>query len=327
MRFILWMGLVLGLLWGSYWFVGSVAIENGVTQWFADSQAQGLTAENEGIAVSGFPSRFDLTVTNPRLADPILGIGWKAPFAQVLSMTWKPWHVIAVLPMDQEIEAAGRRIAVTTSKMAASLRLKPSTNLTFQELVIEAHDLALTSDLGWKSGVKAMVLALADERSATFSARLGLDVMDLRPDPQLTGRLRRLGDVVRQIHLDASLGLSAGLDRHIAETRPQITQLTVHDFKLTWGKLQLKAKGKIEPDLDGLAQGMIDFEITSWQEIPELAVALELIRPEMAASLMDGFRTLIKPGADPDVLNLPLTFSNGWMTLGPLPLGPAPMLN
>ncbi len=327
MRFILWMGLVLGLLWGSYWFVGSAAIENGVTRWFADSQAQGLTAENRGIAVSGFPSRFDLTVTNPRLADPVLGIGWKAPFAQVLSMTWKPWHVIAVLPMDQEIDAGGQRIALTTSRMAASLRLQPSANLTFREMVIEAHDLALTSDFGWKSDVKSVVLALVDERSPTFSARLGLDVTDLRPDLKLSVRLRGLGDVVDLIHLDASLGLSAALDRHIGETRPQINQLKVRDFQLTWGKLHLQAKGEIEPDLDGLATGIIDLEVTHWQEIPDLAVALELVRPEMAAGLMDGFRTLIKPGADPDVLLLPLTLSEGWMTLGPLPLGPAPRFN
>ena len=126
MRFILWFGLVLGVLWGGYWFVGSSAIRSGATQWFADSAAQGLIAENGGITVSGFPSRFDMTVTTPRLTDLASGWGWKAPFAQILSMTWKPWHVIAVLPQDQEIDGPDQRIALTNSKMSASLRVEPS---------------------------------------------------------------------------------------------------------------------------------------------------------------------------------------------------------
>ena len=72
MRFILWLGLTLGVLWGAYWFVGSQAIEAGAGQWVADMQAQGLTVEQDGIAVSGFPSRFDLTVTRPSLEDVYL---------------------------------------------------------------------------------------------------------------------------------------------------------------------------------------------------------------------------------------------------------------
>jgi hypothetical protein len=35
---------------------------------------------------------------------------------------------------------------------------------------------------------------------------------------------------------------------------------------------------------------------------------------------------LAKASGDPTVLNLPLVLEDGWMSLGPLPLGPAPMM-
>ena len=327
MRFILWLSVVLGVLWGGYWFVGSTAIKSGVSQWFANSADQGMTASNEGISFSGFPSRFDLTLTKPILTDPISGWTWKAPFAQILSMTWKPWHVIAILPQDQEIDGPGQRIAVRSSKMAASLRLQPSSDLTLEELVIEARDLVTHSDVGWQIGAKSAVLALARDESQPLGQHLGLEIAELRPDPELAHLLPDLGGVISIVHLDALVTLSAALDLHAVETSPVVTSLIVTDFQLNWGSLKFSATGRVDPGSDGAVHGQIDFRIHGWQQIPALLVALGLVRPEMGDSLTRGLEVLAKSGDDPTVLNLPLTFDEGWMTLGPVPLGPAPMLN
>ena len=58
-----------------------------------------------------------------------------------------------------------------------------------------------------------------------------------------------------------------------------------------------------------------------------LHLALGLVRPEMGDSLTNTLEVLAKSGKDPEILNLPLIFADGWMTLGPLPLGPAPVMN
>ena len=125
MRVILWVTLAFGLLWAGYWVVGSRAVAGGAATWFAGAADQGITASQSGISVSGFPNRFDLTVTAPHLSDPASGWGWQAPFAQVFAMTWKPWHVIAALPNSQDIIAPGQRITLASSKMRASLRVVP----------------------------------------------------------------------------------------------------------------------------------------------------------------------------------------------------------
>ena len=76
MRAILWLVLGLGVVWGSYWFVGSNVVENAAIDWFAHAADQGIAATEDGISVAGFPNRFDMTVTNPHLADPATGWGW-----------------------------------------------------------------------------------------------------------------------------------------------------------------------------------------------------------------------------------------------------------
>lgn len=327
MRILLWIAVVLTVLWGGYWVVGSTAVERGAAQWFDDQAAAGMTAEHEDISVAGFPSRFDLTVTKPYFADPATGWGWRAPFAQVLSMTWKPWHVIAALPNDQVIEGPGQQIALTSSRMMASLRLSPSTDLPLQEVVLEGQEVEAKSDLGWTVGAKSLVLAMGPDAANPLAQRLGLQVTDLTPDRALAALVPDLGERISTVHLDVTMTLTAPIDRRMAETQPRLTAVTVSDFRIEWGSLQVTAQGKVDRGPDGLAVGQVDFRIQNWRQIPALIVALGLMRPEMGETITRGIDALARSGKDPEVLDLPLVFADGRMTLGPLPLGPSPRMD
>lgn len=327
MRVLIWIAVVFAVLWGGYWVVGSTAVERGVAQWFDDQNARGLSASRDDISVSGFPSRLDLTITNPQLADPAAGWAWQAPFVQVLSMTWKPWHLIAALPNAQRVQVNGQKVDITSSKMAASVRVSPSTDIVLQEAVIEGHDILAASDAGWKVAATSLVLALATDTSDPLAQRLGLRIADLVPAPELAALVPELGDTISIVHLDAILVFSAALDRHMAETQPRLTGLTVSGLDVTWGSLKLQATGQVDRAADGFAKGQIDFRVANWRQIPALLVALGLVRPEMAEAIARGVEALARDGGDPDRLNLPLTFADGRMSLGPLPLGAAPRLD
>ncbi|MDZ4134328.1 MAG: DUF2125 domain-containing protein, partial [Paracoccaceae bacterium] len=110
MRVLLAVVLGLAMLWGGYWFVGARALEQGGAAWFADQTAQGRIAMRDSFGVRGFPNRFDLTVEGLRLADPATGYGWQAPFVQIFSLTYKPWHIIAALPPEQQFQTPGQAI-------------------------------------------------------------------------------------------------------------------------------------------------------------------------------------------------------------------------
>jgi hypothetical protein len=95
--------------------------------------------------------------------------------------------------------------------------------------------------------------------------------------------------------------------------------------------LELSAQGNLAPDAQGLAEGTIDLRLKGWRSLPAVVVALGLVPPANAVTLQRGLEYLAKSGAqsggDPEVIALPLTFKSGKMSLGPLPLGPAPRLN
>lgn len=325
MRAILWVVLGLGVVWSGYWVAGARMIDGGVTEWFANASTQGIEAAQDGISVSGFANRFDLTVTNPRLRDPATGWGWQAPFAQVFAMTWKPWHVIAALPNTQTIVLPGQSVDLASSRLNASMRLRPTADLPLAEVVVAGKDLLAKSDLGWQVAAKSVVVAMAS--AGTTGQRLGLDVVNLTPDTTLTAQLPELGPMISIVHLDATLNLSAPLDRHMAETQPKVTALKVADFNLTWGKLNITAKGDVAPGADGLAEGRLTFRFQNWRSIPVLLVEMGLVLPGMGETITRGLEVMAQSGRDPDLLEIDLVFAEGRMMLGPLPLGPAPLLN
>ena len=324
MRAILWLVLGLGVLWGGYWFAGAATMDNAATDWFAQAGAQGITARQDGIAVAGFPNRFDLTVTKPELSDPATGWGWSAPFAQVLAMSWKPWHVIAALPDSQQIIAPGQTIALQSSKMQASVRVVPASDLALAEVRLEGHDVQARSDLGWQIGMTSLVAAMV---STGPRQHLGLQATDLTPDHRLTALVPQLGPTISTLHLDATVTLTAPIDRHMAEAPPRPIALDLADFRLIWGELTVSATGKVTAGPDGLAMGKIDFRFQNWTSLPQLLVAMGLVQPAMAVSITSGLQALATSGGDPKVLDLALTFDDGRMSFGPLPLGPAPRLN
>jgi len=57
-----------------------------------------------------------------------------------------------------------------------------------------------------------------------------------------------------------------------------------------------------------------------------ILVASGKVRPQLAPTVETMLEGLAKQTGDPEVLKIPLTMQDGWMSLGPLPLGPAPVL-
>lgn len=324
-RYLLWTCLVLGVLWAGYWFVGARMVRSTVEGWFADGKAAGLVAENSGISVAGFADRFDLTISDPHLADPAYGWGWKAPFAQVFAMTWKPWHLIAALPHTQEIDLAdGQKVTLGSTRMMGSLLMRPDAGFEPVRLVVEGEGLTLTSDASWKIAADKTVLAAENDTTRANTLHIGADAANVTL-PDTVARSPDIADVVALFHLDASLGLSEPVSWTMAD--PQVLSLTVTWLHVTWGALDLTAEGSAKPDSDGFAEGTFELHLKGWRNLPAIVVALGLVPPQNKVTVQRGLEYLAASSPDPEVLSLPLTLKAGTMSLGPLPLGPAPRLN
>lgn len=329
MRAVLIIVLIAAGLWGGYWFAGSRALEQSVSSWFAEQGGTGLIAEQSGVEVSGFPNRFDLTVTAPRLTDEASGIGWSAPFVQVFAMTWKPWHLIATLPQEQVVTLPDQDVVITSTLVQGSAVMEAGTDLTLDRTTIVADGLALGSTAGWEVSATNARFATRRAPDDTTAHEVGVEITTFTPDAAFRMALQGQSDLPEQIdrlRIDARVDLSAPIDRHMGQTRPEFLGLSVKDISLAWGNLLISGKGDITPAADGRAEGRIDVRVENWRELVPVLVASGLITPQVTETVTRAMELMAQQDGTPDVLDVPLVFQQGRMSLGPIPLGPAPLL-
>lgn len=337
MRKLLFLILLGAASWSGYWFAGSSAIRNGAEEWFADQARAGMVAEKTGLTVAGYPNRFDLTVEGLRLADPKSGIGWQAPFAQVFAMTWKPWHIIAALPPEQVVTLPDQTVTLMSKDLMGSVRAKPSTDVPLAEARVAGASLALASDLGWTLGLGDFTVGLRAEPAlgpATYE--FGFDLAPLIPDPGFVAAVKAvtipdlppsdLPDQVDALWGSVFLTLSAPLDRYASEAPPYLTRVEIKQLTFAWGQMAATASGLVEADGNGYAAGKVTVDITNWNRLPAVLVALGVVKPEVAPTVAKGMQALAAQTPDPTVLTLTLTLADGRMSFGPFPLGPAPLM-
>ncbi|MDP2740744.1 MAG: DUF2125 domain-containing protein [Pseudorhodobacter sp.] len=330
MRTLMAVVIGLALAWSGYWLVGADALETAAHDWFADQTAQGRLASHDSLVVHGFPSRFDLTIQAPKLADPATGLGWQAPFVQILSLSYKPWHIIAALPETQQFFTADQVITLTSTHLKASLIVKPGSALALDRIAVVGEGLQAVSSLGWQIAADHARFASRQDTTQRNAHQIGIELTDLAPDPGLIAALSGQSDLPALIaiaRLDAVVSLSAPLDRHAGQTQPRLTALAVKEGLIRWGSMVLYAKGSITPDAQGLAQGRINLRAENWPEALTVATEIGLISPEVAPTLDRALTLLAEQSGQALILDLPLSFQSGYMSLGPIPLGSAPRLN
>ena len=326
MRALIWITGLLAVLYAGYWVLGKRAVEQAAVAFFVAAPDSGLIAENTGLSVQGFPSRFDLTVSEPRLTHPRNGLQWYAPFLQILSLSYKPWHVIAAFPPSQTLQTPGEALTLTSGKLQASVVVTPNASVALDRIAVVGSDLGLTSDLGWGLTAVEARLATRADTTRTNAYEIGMDVTTLALDATLAALLPDLPGTVEKLHFDALGTLSAPLDRTAGQTRPSLTALSVKAAQVTWGPLIAFAKGDLSV-IQGVPEGRIDIRLQGWRALIPVAVRLGAITPEVAPTMERMMEILATSGGDPKVLEMPLVFANGLMSLGPLPLGPAPRLD
>ncbi len=329
MRKLMFLLVLVTVLWSGYWFAGSALIRSAAESWFAAQAARGVTAKKTALTVAGFPNRFDLSAEGITIADPASGIGWEAPFAQVFAMTWKPWHLIAALPPTQVVTLPDQKITVTSEGLRASVRARPSSDLPLAMAIAESGAISATSSQGWTTGADKAVLSLGAAAGKANAYDIAVDIAGLAPDPALLQRLVAGGDlppVLAEIRLRATATLSAALDRHAGDTSPRLAAVDLTDALVTWGDVLLTATGSIAPDDQGYAAGRIAFSVTNWRKVMPVLVASGAVKPELARTVETMLDGLARQTGDAEVLKLPLVMKDGWMSMGPLPLGPAPVL-
>lgn len=336
MRYRLVIGLTLlaAGLWSGWWLFGSTSQERAWEAWFADRRADGWQAEHAGLAVRGFPNRFDTEITAPALADPRAGWAWSAPWVRLFMLSYRPNHVIAELPPEQRVSFGGETVEVTSEALRASLRLEAGTALALERLSAEIVNLRLAARSGWTAAAPAASahMALADPELApphTYDLHLSARDADL-PVP-LVRRLDPSGELATRVEsllFEGRVTFDAPFDRHAVEAGTlAVRALSVSAARLDWGDISVSGRGLLEIGPDGYPAGSIDITARGWKQMVSVSVASGMLdaRTGDALSAALDLVALLTSG-DRREIETALVFADGQMRIGPVPIGPAPRL-
>ncbi len=318
--------LALSAIYSGYWFIGAAAVERTATAQIAQMRLDGWTLDYETLNTQGYPSRFDTTLTTFNVSPPSGDLAWQAPFLQVLSLSYKPNEVILALPDRQELTLGGVPLTLTSDGLRASATVAANTDLDLTRFTAQVGPMRADSAAGTVFSVANALVALRAAKDTPLLYAAFADINALAVPVSLRQMLDPAGNfpaTLSQMTVDASITTDRKLDRTVLTDlrRPQIDALKLNGMTLAWGALSLRGKGEVTIDRAGLPTGQFTFEAQNWREMVQMAVNAGLIEQGVSDTL-ENMGAILAGGSNS--LSLPVSFQNGLMLVGPVPVGPAP---
>lgn len=316
-----------GLAWGGYWFVGAATLDATLSAWLDARRAEGWQADVADITTRGFPNRFDTTLTGVQLADPGTGVAWTAPFFQILSLSYKPNHVIVALPHEQSLATPNQTITLASAEATGSVVFEPNTRLALNRSQFVISDLDASSTQGWSLKARELRVATRQSTARALSHDIAVEGLGVVPggDWASIARDRGLPDEIADLKADTTILFSAPWDRlAIEQGRPQPRRIELKTVRAEWGELLFQATGTLDIAEDGVPSGSIALQVRNWREMLNLAVAVGAVPTEIAPRIESGLAMLAGMSGNPLHIDAKLNFRAGFVAVGPIPIGPAP---
>ena len=319
MRRIIGLGVRLAVLWCAWWVLAALGVHIAVPRLVEAEPGTEATL----AGVGGFPGHFDIELTDLQLGDT--AARWEGPALRLTARAWNPAHFDLVLPPESELRLGAERLSLTSGNNRGEIALLPLPSLPFDRLEIELGDVAVASNRGWAAALQGGVARIR-QGEGDNSYDVDVDLAGLTLPPEVKRQIDLAGrqtDTIETVSLDATAMFDARWDRHALEgPRPQPVSVGIRAAEFIWGDLRISVEGRFEV-ADGIPEGKVNLATPDWRALYDFAVANQMIPPEDQGRVQTALGVLSLGG---EGLSVPVTFQNGQMAIGPVPVGPAPEL-
>ncbi|MEW2911236.1 DUF2125 domain-containing protein [Leisingera sp. JC11] len=318
------------LVWSLYWAAAAWGLKNGIAAWFEAQESRGWQAEYAGLETQGYPLRHQTRISRPALADPRTGTAWRADWLELSSPAAWPGQLELHFPATaQRLSYFDRTAVITADGLQASLHLKPGVALELEQMAAVADSWQIA-----RGGEAVLSGAALDLRMVQAGApetyRIAAEAREFAPRAawrRLLAASAPLPERFDTLKLEMTVDFDAPWDRSALEQRrPQPRRIGLKLADARWGDLRLKATGTLTVDDQGLPEGEIALQAENWRGLVLMAERSGALPPSLRSSVERVLGLLAEARGNPRNLDITLGFADGYVTLGPLPLGHAPRL-
>ena len=214
--------------------------------------------------------------------------------------------------------------------MRGSLVFEPNTSLALQNSRLQLENFKVKTSANETSSIASAILATRPKEGEEFAHDIVFDAKDFVPSNTLKSWIdpkSLLPAAFETMIIKSTAAFDAPWDRLAVEgNKPNLTRLDIETFDAKWGELQLQATGSLKVDTNGYPTGKLSVRAKNWKDMIQLAIASGAIDEGTGRSLETGLGLVAMLSGNKETLDIPLSFANRVMSLGPIPIGAAPRL-
>ncbi len=327
MRFLL--GLILLVLvaaglYAGYWFFAAERIRAETDDWAEAREAEGWEVSRIGLAVEGFPGPHTIVMSGLDVAAPPAQGGWEFLADELVIAAAAPWDFTewTVRPQSAVRIALADGEMVDLAATQSSLLLDTDGGIV-RHFYAEATDVAIGAATAPLRAAES-VFAQGDLENGVW--RVQFESRGAQIAEGAFGDARdAFGGEIQVLALDL-LAQEEGLAVLAAGGAglEDAGDLTISAAHLEWGAAELSGEGALGVDADGRLRGTFDVAVADAASFLGALAGSGVLDPRQANVALAA--STFFPRDDQDRMILPFTFRGGDTRLGPVAIGPAPVV-
>ncbi|NVO54347.1 DUF2125 domain-containing protein [Rhodobacteraceae bacterium B1Z28] len=316
--------------WSAYWFIAGYGLRNAITAWFDQQQELGWQADFSGVATAGYPTHHMTRLNNPALADPVNGTAWSADWIEFQSPAiWPGRQVLRFADTAQRLSYFDQTATIQANDLKAELQLQPGVALVLEKMALTAGPWSVTDNTEALAAGDTFGLVM-EQTTIPEAYAITAHLDGFTPGEDLRDLMRSatsLPQAFETLELNMTATFNKPWDRSaLEESRPQPVAVDLNLAEIKWGELRLFATGELDVDEQGIPTGEIAVKAENWRDMIAMANAAGALPDQAVDPVTTALNFLAGLGGNPNALDLLLNFRDGFVALGPIPLGPAPRL-